>query len=134
MEKIYSKKEPQKILHIIKKKRDIIGPRQDLCEDHQFLQVALLKMESGKKIKSHKHLETYKIIERTQESLVVINGKIKAIYYDTDEKILTEKILEEGDCSITFQGGHSYEVLGDAIAYEIKTGPYQGQEKDLIYF
>ena len=37
--------------------------------------------------------------------------------------------------SITFEGGHKIDVLkNNTLIYEHKTGPYEGQKKDLLYF
>ena len=44
---------------------------------------------------------------------------------------ITKEILEQGDCSITFRGGHNYLCIeDDSIVYEYKTGPYKGVEND----
>ena len=51
--------------------------------------------------------------------------------YDLDDSIISQPILNVGDISVTFQGGHTYEILeDDTIVYEYKTGPYKGQEND----
>ena len=51
--------------------------------------------------------------------------------YDLDDTVIETPILYSGDCSMTFQGGHNYEILEeDTIVYEYKTGPYKGQEND----
>jgi len=40
----------------------------------------------------------------------------------------------QGDCSITFCGGHNYMCLeDDTLIYEAKTGPYLGVEKDKTF-
>ena len=44
MEKIYSKKEPNKLLHIIQRLDDIKEPRVDLIPEEQFIQCSTLKM------------------------------------------------------------------------------------------
>ena len=61
----------------------------------------------------------------------MIEGKVKVILYDIDDTIIHEDVIFPGDCSITFKGGHNYEILeDDTIVYEYKTGPYQGIEMD----
>jgi hypothetical protein len=60
-----------------------------------------------------------------------MEGKIKVSLFDIDSSPLYETILEKGDCSITFRGGHGYECVEDnTVVYEFKTGPYMGQKKD----
>jgi len=66
---------------------------------------------------------------------LVIKGSVKVTLYDLNDKILSTKILKPGDVSITFEGGHKIDVLkNNTIIYEHKTGPYEGQKKDLVYF
>ena len=53
--------------------------------------------------------------------------------YDLDDKIIHEQILNPGDITMTFRGGHNYIALEeDTIVYEYKTGPYKGQENDKV--
>jgi len=131
MKKIYSKVEPTTLLHIINRLNEIDG-RTDIAPENQFLQLATLKMEKGKTFKPHKHI--WKSGEEkciAQESWVVIKGSVKVIMYDLDDKVISTPILYPGDCSMTFQGGHNYEILEeDTVVYEYKTGPYKGVEND----
>ena len=131
MKKIYSKVEPTTLLHIINRLDEIDG-RTDIAPESEFLQLATLKMEKGKTFKPHKHI--WKPTEEkciAQESWVVIKGSVKVIMYDLDDKIISTPILYPGDCSMTFQGGHNYEILEeDTVVYEYKTGPYKGVEND----
>ena len=70
-----------------------------------------------------------------QESWVVIQGSVKVYFYDLDEQLLTTEILYRGDCSMTFEGGHNYEILEEnTLVYEFKTGPYEGIDKDKVSF
>jgi len=63
--------------------------------------------------------------------MVVVKGKIRFIMYDIDDEVLEEIDVEQGDMTLTFQGGHTYEVLEDnSVVYEYKTGPYYGREMD----
>ena len=41
--------------------------------------------------------------------------------------------LNQGDISLTFEGGHTYTILEDARVYEYKTGPYEGVELDKVF-
>ena len=135
MEKIYSKKEPNKLLHIIQRLDDIKEPRVDLIPEEQFIQCSTLKMEKGKTFKPHKHIwknRTRDVI--AQESWIVIQGQVKCHFYDLDDTILEEPILDPGDASFTLQGAHTYTILEDnTLVYEYKTGPYEGQKMDKVF-
>ena len=56
---------------------------------------------------------------------------MKVKYYDIDKTFLCEYVMNEGDCTISFNGGHGYELLKDNTKlYEFKNGPYFGQSED----
>jgi cupin fold WbuC family metalloprotein len=131
MKKIYSKVEEGLLLHIVHKKEEITDPRKDLIAPEEFLQVSTIKMHKDKTFRPHRHVITEKVTTTTQESWVVVQGRVKAILYDIDDQIVAEEVLEPGDISLTLRGGHNYLAMeDDTLVYEYKTGPYLGQEKD----
>lgn len=135
MEKIYSRIEENKLLHIIKRLDDIVG-RQEIVPTDNFIQCASLKMEKGKTFPPHKHItkDRHYTHQIAQESWVVIKGSVKCIFYDVDDTIIATPILKAGDASFTLYGGHTYEILeDDTIVYEYKTGPYEGQSLDKTF-
>jgi len=134
MKYIFSKIEQNTLLHLINLLSDV-NNRTNVCPSEEFLQLATLQMQKGQTFKAHKHI--YKngppnII--AQESWVVIRGRVKVFFYDLDDTLVEEHILYPGDCSVTFRGGHNYEILeNDTIVYEYKTGPYHGIEMDKTF-
>ena len=135
MEKIISKVD-NSLCHLIVRCKEITNLREDVIPETEFLQLAILKMEKGKTFRPHYHI--HKDINYTtaiaQESWVVIKGKVKVTFYDIDNNILLESILEAGDASITLKGGHNFEILeDDTLVYEYKTGPYKGQKLDKLF-
>ena len=52
MKKIYSKVEPEILLHLINRLDEIKG-RTDIATKNQFIQLATLKMEKGKTFRPH---------------------------------------------------------------------------------
>lgn len=135
MEKIFSKIQPDKLLHIIVRKQDAINGRIDLVPPNNFIQCSIMKMENNKTFRPHKHI--WKPRKReiiAQESWLVIQGKVKCHFYDLDDTLIKEPILEPGDASFTLEGGHNYTILEeDTLVYEYKTGPYEGQELDKTF-
>ena len=135
MEKIYSKSQPNKLLHIIVRKNDLKPGRVDVVPEDNFIQCAVLNMEKDKTFKPHKHI--WKERPRNviaQESWIVVQGKVKCHFYDLNDKIISEPILEQGDASFTLEGAHTYTILeDDTLVYEYKTGPYEGQELDKTF-
>jgi hypothetical protein len=136
MEKIYSKVEPNLLLHIIYRFEDFDKMddfRLEIIEPDQFIQCAALKMNEGKTFKPHKHIikEVTDYDRIAQESWVVLRGKVKCIFYDINDTIIAEPILNQGDASFTLRGGHNYLVLEENTkVLEFKTGKYLGQKFD----
>jgi len=108
--------------------------RIDVAPEEEFLQLATLRMDKGRTFKPHKHI--YKEGEKeiiAQESWIVVKGSVKIVMYDLDDTIIDQIILNPGDCSMTFAGGHNYITQKDnTIVYEYKTGPYKGVENDKV--
>lgn len=131
----FSKIDPSKLLHVIVRKEDLTPGRVEVVPEDNFIQCALLNMEKGKTFKPHRHIfkeRTRNVI--AQESWIVIQGSVKCTFYDLDNSVLVEPVLNPGDASFTLEGGHTYNILEDnTLVYEYKTGPYEGQALDKIF-
>lgn len=135
MEKIYSKVDPNRLLHIIHRLDEFDG-RNELVPADNFIQCSSLKMDNGKTFPPHKHITKERHYENqiAQESWVVMSGSVKCILYDIDDTIIAEPVLKFGDASFTLGGGHTYLILeDDTLVYEYKTGPYEGQALDKTF-
>lgn len=135
MNKIFSKVEEGKLLHIINRFDEING-RSEIVPEDNFIQCATLKMSKGKTFPPHKHItkDRHYLEQIAQESWVVLKGSVKCFFYDIDDTIIATEILNFGDASFTLYGGHTYEILeDDTIVYEYKTGPYEGQSLDKTF-
>ena len=136
MQKIYSKVDPNKLLHLINRIDNITQERTDIAPENQFLQASILKVQQGKTYKPHKHNWKTPSYQHTiaQESWVILQGSVEVYYYDINDQLIETAIIHAGDCSMTFEGGHSYKILEDnSIIYEFKTGPYLGQQNDKTF-
>lgn len=135
MEKIYSKVEEGKLLHIINRLAEIEG-RTEVVPENNFIQCATLRMVNGKTFPPHKHItkDRHYTHQIAQESWVVIKGRVRCKFFDIDDTLIATPILGPGDASFTLYGGHTYEILeDDTIVYEYKTGPYEGQALDKTF-
>ena len=109
MYKIYSKKEPDKLLHMVYRFDDIAlkaeMSRDDIIPEEHFLQLSSIKLNKNQTFRPHQHIwkESTKKEVIAQESWVVLQGKVKCTFYDLDGKVIDEPILEIGDCSITLE-------------------------------
>ena len=132
--KLYSKVNPEQLLHTIYRLDDFDSDRHDFTSEDKYLQGAVIGIDEGKKYRRHMHIECVRTTDMTQEAWVVFRGSVKVKYYDVDGTYLTEDVIEAGDCSITFGGGHSFEGGEDnTIVYEFKSGPYFGRDADKVF-
>ena len=134
IENIYSKVDKKTLLHQLYKpslKEAIL--RENLSPDSESMQVSYLSMKKDQTFKAHKHIIFDRNMPMAQESWVVISGKVKVFYYDIDDTLITTREVEPGSCTITYRGGHHYQILEEnTVVYEFKTGPYFGIEKDKV--
>tara|TARA_B100001057_G_C22523892_1_gene823001 strand:- start:175 stop:588 length:414 start_codon:yes stop_codon:yes gene_type:complete len=131
MERYYSKKEEGKLIFSLLRFEEISERRTDLSPDQEFLQVCGRVMPSGIGVPPHRHIETHRETNLTQEAWVLLKGKVRARFYDIDDSFLCERNVGAGDAIVLYRGGHSLEVLeDDTIFYEFKNGPYFGVSKD----
>jgi len=135
IKRYYSLVEPSKLLHMVCRTCELSEPRIDVVEDKEYLQLAVLNYEKGRTFAAHKHI--FKEVPTqaiAQESWVILEGKVKATFYDIDDQLLVTEELKQGDVSITLFGGHNYEILEEGTrVLEYKTGPYYGQKLDKVF-
>ena len=133
IEFFYSKNDPSILLHQLFTPKDN-NKRTNISPENQSLQVAYLSLNNQQTFKPHKHIFFERQMPIAQESWVLITGKVKIFYYDLDDKLLTTREMQSGDCTITYRGGHHYKALEEGtLVYEFKTGPYLGVEKDKAF-
>lgn len=107
--------------------------RLDFSDPSEFLQGAFIQIPSNHSFTPHIHNERQRTLLnlRAQETWVVMSGSVEVDYYSEAGEFIKSKVLEEGDVSITFRGGHGYRTKNlSARVFEFKSGPYEGQEID----
>ena len=130
---IYSKKNKKLIACTYKLKKNI-KKRTNLSPENELLQVSIIKLDNKFSLRKHIHTKISRKTIGTQETWIVINGKIKVSFYDTDKTKICSKTLKKGDISILYRGGHTFDALEkNTIIYEIKNGPYL-KDKDIKRF
>ena len=131
MRKIYSKNQDQLLIASIIRLNEISDYRKDLSPDEEFLQVSARKFTELIKVEPHKHFQIDRNTSRTQESWIIIKGKVKAEIFDVNDELIDKEILTDGDCIVLYRGGHSLEVLiKETVMYEVINGPYFGRFND----
>ena len=131
MKQIYSKIKANKIIASIIKLKDIGDYRTDVSPESEYIQVSARSIEKGVKVPAHMHLPIERKTNITQETWIIISGKIELELFDLDNSFICKEIIEAGGSATLYRGGHSLKVIEEkTIMYEIKTGPYFGVESD----
>jgi hypothetical protein len=98
-------------------------------EDH--IQVGTWQYKKGQKIRPHIHKIAPRNISKTQEVIIIRDGRVRADIYTENRKFLESLELEKEDVLILLNGGHGFEVLSEGTkVLEVKNGPYVGADKD----
>ncbi len=90
-------------------------------------QLAYMNHPAGKKIIPHVHNPVPRQVEYTQEILFIKSGKIRVDFYNDKQQYMESHILSTHDVILLIKGGHGFEVLEDIEMFEIKQGPYVGE-------
>jgi mannose-6-phosphate isomerase-like protein (cupin superfamily) len=96
-------------------------------------QLAFMSHPAGKEIQPHIHKKVQREVYFTQETLFIRKGKLQVDFYSDDQSFLESRVLEAGDVILLIKGGHGFKVLEDLEMFEVKQGPYAGDE-DKIKF
>lgn len=122
------------LLHVVHRYQDITAQRRNLSPVNEGLQVATMQLHDGQTFRPHRHLPQSRPDIETQEAWVVLSGRVRVTFFDLDDTVLTSTVLQRGDLSITFRGGHAYEALEDSTeVIECKSGPYRGVVHDKVF-
>jgi hypothetical protein len=91
-------------------------------------QLGYMKHPAGYSVAPHDHNPVTRIIEWTQEALVIKSGRVRLdIYAPERRQYLQSRILEAGDVVLLAHGGHGLVMLEESEIVEVKQGPYAGK-------
>ena len=91
-------------------------------------QLAYMHHPTGKLIQPHVHNPVAREVQYTQEVLFIRKGKLRVDFYNNHQEYLESRILEPGDVILLVTGGHGFEVLEEVEMFEVKQGPYVGEQ------
>lgn len=91
-------------------------------------QLAYMSRPSGHEIQPHFHREVQRDVRRTLEVLVIRRGRLRVDFYGIDQRLIDSRTLESGDVILLAAGGHGFQILEDCEMFEIKQGPYLGDD------
>jgi len=101
--------------------------------NEDFLQVGYHKRGKGEKLKAHYHQFKGHQINSLQEVLYVVKGQVRVDFYTKKGKKIQFEILKKGDILFQRDLGHGFELIDDAEIFEVKQGPFFGQEHKRFY-
>jgi mannose-6-phosphate isomerase-like protein (cupin superfamily) len=125
MEQIFNK---EQLLGIIVRKEYTDTGIRFFTPDEFSQQLAYMHHPAGKLIQPHVHNLFPRQVHYTLEVLVIKKGRLRVDFYDDDRQYLESRILGAGDLILLSSGGHGFEVLEELEMYEIKQGPYAGEQ------
>ncbi len=91
-------------------------------------QLAYMEHPAGKTIVPHVHKMVQRAVTKTLEVLFVRKGKLRVDFYSEERKYVESRVLGAGDVILLVAGGHGFEVLEPLEMFEVKQGPYAGDE------
>lgn len=91
-------------------------------------QLAYMQHPSGHVIEPHVHNRVVREVHYTQEVLILRKGRLRVDFYDLNQCYIESRILEAGDLILLASGGHGFHVLEEVEMFEIKQGPYAGEQ------
>lgn len=98
------------------------------------LQMGMIVYGKDQAIIPHSHLPFERKIFGTNECIIVRKGKCLLDLYDKRKKLAVTKELNEGDIVLLIGGSHGFRMNEDTVLFEVKQGPYAGEEdKERFY-
>lgn len=96
----------------------------------ESLQASRMKYPAGKSFRVHHHILNPRTIKRTQESFIVISGRLAVDVYDNKAVLIGNLEAGPGEIIIVYRGGHGVRVLEDFVGYELKAGQFTCVSED----
>lgn len=103
-----------------------------VSEPEWSLQVGLLEWPRALAVSAHAHLPHNPGQVLHQEFLLVVSGEVEVEFFDETGFRFQTEILAQGQALLQVRGGHGFRSLTESRLIEVKSGPYQGREKDKV--
>jgi cupin fold WbuC family metalloprotein len=103
---------------------DISEGKNFITDNASEFQLASFNLEKDTVIENHYHPEQKRLLYRTSEVLVVIDGEMEVQIYDNNLDHVTNILLKSGDTIALIDGGHGITFNTNTKFVEVKQGPY----------
>lgn len=104
-----------------------------VTEDHLLQQVGFIVYDEGETIAKHFHPKTRREIIGSSEVLILLKGSAILHIFDSQHDLVVSRRINRGDIVLLINGGHSFDLLADAVFLEIKQGPYLGKDDKILF-
>lgn len=94
--------------------------------DELSQQLAYMNHPTGHIIDPHIHKKVKREVRYTQEVLFIRKGILKVVFFNEEKEEFAQSLLYEGDVLLLVKGGHGFEIVEDCEIFEVKQGPYAG--------
>ena len=91
-------------------------------------QMGMIVYSAGQEIPPHFHLPISREIHGTTECIVVRKGRCVIDIYNSNKQFISSHELFTGDIVLLLGGGHGFRMLEDTVLFEVKQGPYAGEQ------
>lgn len=96
-------------------------------------QLGYMSRPAGHKIRPHCHGVVAREVSLTQEVLFIRKGRLKVDFYTGEGDPVGSRELSTGDVILLASGGHGFEMLEDCEIFEVKQGPYLGDQDKILF-
>ena len=131
IKEIRSTLRPDVLCHLVYRPESHVDGRVNVAPAEEFLQLAYIRECAGRMFSAHRHKRTnVGGFGPTCEAWIILSGSVGIRYFDTNNMQIGHEVLTAGMVSMTFVGGHEYDIMEDAVIVECKTGPYRSRDED----
>ena len=103
---------------------DISEGKNFITDNASEFQLASFNLEKDTVIENHYNPEQKRLVYRTSEVLVVIDGEMGVQIYDNNLDHVTNILLKSGDTIALIDWGHGITFNTNTKFVEVKQGPY----------
>lgn len=91
-------------------------------------QLAYMQHPAEKTIVAHVHKPVHRALTKTLEVLMLRKGRLRVDLYNEASVYIVSHILSAGDIILLVAGGHGFKTLDAVEMFEVKQGPYAGDD------
>jgi len=92
-------------------------------------QVGYIVYPAGGEIQRHVHRPLERHLVGTSEVVIVRSGRCEIDIYNDERELVAARELRAGDIVLMVSGGHGFRMIEHTVLFEVKQGPYIGEQE-----